>query len=147
MRISAKGEYAIRAIVDLAMHPSDGRVSIQEIAARQAIPHRYLEQVLLQLKRGGLLASKRGASGGYHLAKVPDQITVADVLRAVEGQMRPFETAQGRRRESTASGDDLGELWEALSTAVAGVIDYVTVSELASRAAARRSAAQPMYHI
>ncbi len=146
MKLSAKGEYALRSMVDLAMHPADGRVSIQEIAARQSIPHRYLEQVLLQLKRGGLLESKRGASGGYHLTKPPDDITVAEVLRAVEGETFPFEPPQSRRGRS-ARGDDLADLWQALSEAVAGVIDHVTLGDLAARAAARRSAAVPMYHI
>jgi Rrf2 family protein len=146
VKLSAKGEYALRSMVDLAMHPADGRVSIQEIAARQAIPHRYLEQVLLQLKRGGLLASKRGASGGYHLTKSPDDITVADVLRAVEGDAFPFEPTQGRRGR-WGRGDDLADLWQSLSEALAGVIDHLTIGELAGRAAARRGAAVPMYHI
>ncbi|MBI4593683.1 MAG: Rrf2 family transcriptional regulator [Candidatus Rokubacteria bacterium] len=98
MKISAKGEYAIKAVLDLAMHYGRGLVPIQEIAARQRIPQRYLEQVLLAIKRAGLLESKRGAAGGYHLTKPPEQITVGAVLRAVEGTGVPFEGLQRDRR-------------------------------------------------
>ena len=71
MRISAKGEYALKAMLDLSLQPSRRIVPIQEIAARQGIPQRYLEQVLQALKRGGLVASRRGAAGGYQLARAP----------------------------------------------------------------------------
>jgi Rrf2 family transcriptional regulator, cysteine metabolism repressor len=143
MKISAKGEYAIKAMLDLSMHESEGLVSIQEIASRQAIPQRYLEQVLLQLKRAGLLASKRGASGGYHLARSPEDITVGEVLRAVEGATAPFESTRGGRH----GPNDLTELWDELSRAVSQVIDRMTFGELAARAALRRTSARAMYHI
>ena len=110
MRISAKGEYAIKAMLDLAMHRERPLVPIQEIAARQAIPQRYLEQVLLALKRADLLTSKRGSTGGYHLSKAPEEITVGAVLRAVEGSSAPFEG--GPQRGRGAYAHDLGELWE-----------------------------------
>ena len=87
MRISAKGEYAVKAMLDLALC-DDGETlqPIQDIARRQSIPQRYLEQVLLGLKRAGFLHSRRGSAGGYRLAKPPAQITVGALLRAVEGQ-------------------------------------------------------------
>ena len=87
--------------------------------------------------------AKRGASGGYHLTKSPDDITVGEVLRAVEGPTAPFESTRGGRR----SASDLAELWEALSKAVSQVIDRMTFGELAARAAQRRAAAGAMYHI
>ncbi|MFQ5521628.1 MAG: RrF2 family transcriptional regulator, partial [Candidatus Methylomirabilia bacterium] len=76
MRISSRGEYAIRAMVDLALHHNKGLIPIQEIAERQRIPQSYLEQVLLLLKRAGFLTSKRGSAGGYHLRQSPSEITV-----------------------------------------------------------------------
>src|SRR6266542_3381194 len=79
-------------MLDLALHREGGLTPIQEIARRQAIPQRYLEQVLLALKRAGLLTSKRGSAGGYHLTRPPEDLTVGDVLRAVEGAGAPFET-------------------------------------------------------
>ena len=145
MRISAKGEYAIKAMLDFSLHPSTGLVPIQEIAARQSIPQRYLEQVLLALKRAGLLTSKRGSSGGYHLTRSPDDITVGDVLRAVEGSSAPFEAVERERR--TRNSDDLAELWKEIAEAVSGVVDRLTFGDLATRAAERRGVARLMYHI
>ncbi len=78
MRISAKGEYAIRALLDLAVHHGEGLVPIQEVARRQSIPQRYLEQVLLLLKRAGILESKRGSAGGYQLVRPPAGISVGE---------------------------------------------------------------------
>jgi Rrf2 family transcriptional regulator, cysteine metabolism repressor len=146
MRISAKGEYAIKAMLDLAMHRGRPLVPIQEIAARQAIPQRYLEQVLLGLKRAGLLTSKRGSTGGYHLSKSPDEVTVGVVLRAVEGSSAPFESGPPGRRNGGLE-DDLGELWEEITEAVASVVDRWTLGDLVARREERHEAARPMYHI
>jgi Rrf2 family protein len=146
VRISAKGEYAIKAMLDLAMHRGRALVPIQEIAARQAIPQRYLEQVLLALKRAGLLTSKRGSTGGYHLTQAPDEITVGAVLRAVDGGAAPFESGAHGRRHNGA-GSDLGELWSEIGEAVAGVVDRWTLGDLVARAEEKRGAARPMYHI
>ena len=138
MRISAKGEYAIRAMLDLALQRERGLIPIQEIADRQAIPQRYLEQVLLSLKRAGLLTSKRGSSGGYHLTRDPGDITVGAVLRAVEGTRAAFQAN---------SAPDLAELWLEISEAVSKVVDRVTFGDLVRQARERRSRARPMYHI
>ena len=138
MRISAKGEYAIKAMLDLALQRERGLIPIQEIATRQAIPQRYLEQVLLSLKRAGLLTSKRGSTGGYHLTRDPEEITVGAVLRAVEGTRATFQ--------ANASAD-LADLWLEITEAVSKVVDRVTFGELVTRARERRSRARPMYHI
>ncbi len=145
MRISAKGEYAIKAMLDLALHRDRDLIPIQEIAAREAIPQRYLEQVLLSLKRAGLLTSKRGSSGGYHLTKAPEEITVGAVLRAVEGTGVPFEpqARPQQRRTATTSPSCGGRIGDAVSQ----VVDRLTFGELAAQAARRRAAARPMYHI
>src|SRR4030095_7543465 len=98
MRISAKGEYAIKAMLDLAMHRSRTLAPIQEIAGRPGLPPRYLEQLPLAHQRTGLLTSKRGSTGGYHLTKVPEDITIGAILRAVDGGSAPFDASgQGRR--------------------------------------------------
>ncbi len=145
MRISAKGEYAIKAVLDLAVQHGRGLIPIQAIAARQGIPQRYLEQVLLALKRAGLLVSRRGSAGGYHLTRAPGEITVGDVLRAVEGDdagLVLLPRAGGRGRT-----DDLAELWAEIAKAVSGVIDGLTFAELAARAEAREGSTRAMYHI
>ena len=138
MRISAKGEYAIKAMLDLALQRERGLIPIQEIADRQKIPQRYLEQVLLSLKRAGLLTSKRGSTGGYHLTRDPEEITVGAVLRAVEGTRSTFQASES---------PDLADLWLEVSEAVSKVVDRVTFGELVGRARERRGRAQPMYHI
>ena len=144
MRISAKGEYAIKAVLDLALHRDRELIPIQEIAARESIPQRYLEQVLLSLKRAGILTSKRGSAGGYHLTKAPEDVTVGAVLRAVEGTGAPFEPHAGPRN---GRADDLAELWRRIGDAVSQVVDQLTFGELAAQAAERRAAVRPMYHI
>lgn len=148
MRISAKGEYAIKATLDLTLHYGKGLIPIQGIAQRQGIPQRYLEQVLLLLKRAGFLQSKRGSAGGYQLIRPPREISVGQVLRAMEGSLERTEPGQraGRRGVSDHSRD-LEELWSEISAAVAGVVDRVSFADLCQRVEQRRSAARPMYHI
>jgi Rrf2 family transcriptional regulator, cysteine metabolism repressor len=145
MRISAKSEYAIKAVLDLAIWQRTDLVPIQAIASRQRIPQRYLEQVLLALKRAGIVTSKRGSSGGYHLTRAADRITVGDVLRAVEGHAAPFEALTGRR--ASIDGHDLAELWSEISEAVSSVVDRLTFGDLAARAQERTGGARAMYHI
>src|SRR2546428_11030802 len=147
MRISAKGEYAIKAVLDLALRGGDGPVPVQDLAARHAIPQRYLEHVLLALKRAGLLGSKRGASGGYHLMRLPEEISVGDVLRAVEGSQAPLEARRGPGRRNGDETHELGELWEEMGKAVSAVADRGTLGDLAARALPRRSAVRAMYPI
>ncbi len=146
MRVSAKGEYAIRAMLDLTLHHDQGLVPIQDVARRQAIPQRYLEQVLLLLKRAGLLGSKRGSSGGYQLIRPPGEISVGDVLRIIDGRVTALEVAGRNARDGRGAGD-LAELWQEVSDAVGAVIDRTTFGDLAERAAARRSPHRTVYHI
>ena len=146
MRISAKGEYGIRAMLDLTLHQGRGLVPIQEIAQRQRIPQRYLEQVLLLLRRAGFLESKRGATGGYQLVKPPEEVSVGDVLRAIDGRIAVLEVA-GRGPGDTSPGSDLAALWQEVADAVGAVIDRLTFAELADRARARRSPHRAVYHI
>lgn len=147
MTVSAKGEYAIKAMLDLAL-TDDGETlqPIQDIARRQGIPQRYLEQVLLGLKRAGFLHSRRGSAGGYRLARAPDQITVGALLRAVEGGPG-VGTGRATRAAARGAGGDLTYLWRAVSEAVDAVVDGTTLEDLRRHAAERRASAKPMYHI
>ncbi|MBI2526711.1 MAG: Rrf2 family transcriptional regulator [Candidatus Rokubacteria bacterium] len=148
MRISAKGEYAVKAMLDLALSDTDELRPIQDIAARRDIPQRYLEQVLLQLKRAGFLVSRRGSSGGYRLSRPADQITVGSVLRAVEGAFAGLEPPRRTRRASPRDvAGDLSELWQEVSAAVSAVVDRITLADLKRGAEERERAARPMYHI
>jgi Rrf2 family protein len=147
VRISARGEYAIRALLDLALHLREGLRPIQDIAAQQGIPQRYLEQVLLQLKRAGFLESKRGSAGGYRLGRPADQITVGSVLRAVEGGPGQVEAVRRASRALPEGSGDLADLWREVDEAVTAVVDRVTLEDLRRRAEERRAGARPMYHI
>jgi Rrf2 family protein len=148
VRISAKGEYAVKAMLDLALC-DDGQTlqPIQDIARRQGIPQRYLEQVLLGLKRAGFLHSRRGSAGGYRLAKTSDQITVGALLRAVEGQSGVGLAGRASRGSAGDAGGDLIQLWRAVSDAVDTVVDGTTLEDLRRQAAERRASTKPMYHI
>ncbi|MFQ5830278.1 MAG: RrF2 family transcriptional regulator [Candidatus Methylomirabilia bacterium] len=148
MRVSSKGEYAIRAMLDLALQYEKGLIPIQEVASRQGIPQRYLEQVLLLLKRAGFLTSKRGSAGGYHLSKPPKEITVGAVLSAIEGSLeRPEVGRRGPRGTTVDHAGDLERLWMKVSEAVSGVVNGITFEDLRQQVEARRSAARPMYYI
>jgi Rrf2 family protein len=90
MRISKKGEYALRAMIDLSLNYKKGPIQIHQISQRERIPEKFLEQILLELKKSGLLQSKRGIGGGYSLIKSPDQISLAQVIRIIDGPLAPL---------------------------------------------------------
>lgn len=148
MRVSAKGEYAIRAVLDLALCYGQGLVPIQDIAGRQGIPQRYLEQVLLLLKRAGFLESKRGSAGGYRLVRRPEELPVGAVLAAIEGSLgRPESAGRPGRRPGPDHGRDLEDLWREIDEAVSAVVNRISFADLVKRVEQRRGAARPMYHI
>jgi Rrf2 family transcriptional regulator, cysteine metabolism repressor len=124
VNVSVKGEYALQAIFDLASQPGNEPVKIADIARRQQIPQKFLELILASLKQGGFVESRRGAEGGYLLAKRPDAITVGGVLRFVEG--RRDEKSRIRR----ARDSPLGELWDRADAAVNSVLDSATFAQL-----------------
>src|SRR5262245_6950672 len=146
--VTAKGEYAIKAMLDLAL-TDDGETlqPIQDIARRQGIPQRYLEQVLLALKRAGFLHSRRGSAGGYRLAKAPEQITVGALLRAVEGRPGVGRSRASSRRGVARGGGGPDLLGAAGAGAVGAGGDRNTVEDLKKHAAERRESAKPMYLI
>src|SRR3979409_1601599 len=124
MNISVKGEYALQAIFDLAANAGPEPVKIAEIARRQKIPQKFLELILASLKQGGFVESRRGAEGGYLLAKRPESITVGDVLRYVEGR----QEERSRLRKQTGSA--FSDLWERADRAIDGVLDSTTFAHL-----------------
>ena len=124
MNISVKGEYALEAIFDLASQKPGEPVRIAEIARRQKIPQKFLELILAGLKQGGFVESKRGAEGGYLLARPADSITVGDVLRFVEGPQHGKKNA--RRKHETPFTD----VWQQVDGAVSGILDRTTFADL-----------------
>ena len=124
MNLSVKGEYALQAIFDLASQRQGEPVKIAEIARRQQIPQKFLELILASLKQGGFVESRRGAEGGYLLARDPGAISVGEVLRFVEG---PAD-AKGRTRRKP--GSPFCAMWQEVDRAVAGIIDRTTFADL-----------------
>ena len=124
MNISVKGEYALQAIFDLASQPGGEPVKIADIAKRQRIPQKFLELILAGLKQAGFVESRRGAEGGYLLARPADALTVGEVLRFVEGQQQG--RTRGRRKPETPFTD----MWQQVDRAVSEIIDRTTFADL-----------------
>ena len=133
MRISAKADYAVRAAAELAAAESEGKpVKGEQLSRAQGIPHKFLENILADLRRAGLVRARRGAEGGYSLSRTGAEITVADVLRAVEG---PLAAVQGTRPEGLhypGAAARLPEVWVALRANVRAVLERVTLADLAT---------------
>lgn len=136
MKISTKGDYATRALQELSMHYNKGLLQIEEIADRQDIPVRYLEQLLLILKRAGYLESKRGVNGGYSLAKAPHQITLGEIIRLMEGPPAPIYCVDPLSRDkcSVEKGCGFQSVWGEVRDAVSDILDNVTFEEICRRA-------------
>lgn len=131
MKISTKGKYGLRALVDLAIHSEPDAVSISSIATRQGLSERYLEQLMARLKKAGLVTSTRGAYGGYRLAKKPEEVMVGDVLRALEGNsLDPIECA-GIMGQCDASDSCVTmSLWKRINDGVNKIVDETTLQSL-----------------
>jgi len=131
MMISTKGRYALRIMVDLAQHDGEAPVSVREIARRQDISGKYMEQIISVLTRAGLLRSVRGAQGGYHLAKTPRDITVGMILRATEGDLAPAEcVAHGAQHCNRSGACPSRAVFEKVYSAINDVIDGVMLCDL-----------------
>jgi Rrf2 family protein len=130
VQISAKADYAVRALAELAAH-GGGPVKGERLAGSQNIPPKFLENILSELRHAGLLYSQRGAEGGYWLARGADQITLADVIRAVDG---PLANVRGQRPETidyAGAAKRLSEVWIAVRASLREVLERVTLADLA----------------
>jgi Rrf2 family protein len=140
MRVTYKGDYALKAVLDLAVHSGKDVVTINEMAGRIDAPVKFLEQVLLELKKGGFVESRRGKVGGYLLARSPNKLTVGDVIRFIDGPIEPIACA----RSGYTNCDDLykcvfRKIWQDVSKATADIIDNVTFEKLAAQASPERN--------
>lgn len=141
MKLSTKGRYGLRALIDLAQYSEVEPVSISSIAARQAISERYLEQLMSMLKKAGLVKSIRGAGGGYVLAKEQKDISVGDVLRALEGKLEPVECAAFHEDESceAAGGCVTKYVWQRINESINRTVDEIKLDQLVSESKAMNS--------
>jgi Rrf2 family protein len=132
MRVTARADYAVRAAVELVGSTAAAHRKADSIAGAQGIPISFLENILIQLKSAGIVRSQRGPDGGWWLLREPDQLTIADVIRAVEG---PLATVRGERPEHLAydgSAAALQEVWIALRANIRSVLEHVTLADVAN---------------
>lgn len=146
MRISSKGEYGLRALLDLAQRYGEGPIQSKDIHARQGVDENYLNQILILLRRAGLIESVRGPQGGHRLARPPAQIAVLDALVALEGPLLPADT--GRDSESPAEPLDrelVREVWDETRALIERHLAGVTLDDLCQRK--RQRSGEVMYYI
>ena len=134
MMISTKGRYALRVMIDIAEHQHDGYIPLKEIAARQEISEKYLEQIIAVLNKAGYVKSVRGAQGGYRIAKDPADYTVGMILRLTEGSLAPVACLEdGADICERCDTCETLEVWQELYNAVNKVVDGVTIADLVER--------------
>ena len=133
MKISTKGRYALRLMIDLAQHDAAGYIPLRDISRRQEISAKYLEQIVVQLSRAGLVTSTRGAQGGYQLARHPSEYTVGEILRITEGSLAPVACLEHDPVECARAEDCMTlDFWRGLYDAVNRYVDSVTLEDLVS---------------
>lgn len=147
MKFSAKSEYALRALIDMASNYGHPPIGVREIAMRQGIPERFLEQQITTLRKAGLVNSQRGAQGGVTLARAPQDIAVLEVIEALEGPMVNYSCGGSGADCTRSTQCALQDLWCQVAGAIEKVLGTKTLQELAQSQVRYDQAAQPMYYI
>ncbi len=149
LKISTRGEYGIRIMLDLAIHQDEGPVVLKSIAERQALSESYLEQLISSLRKSGLVIGHRGAQGGYQLAKDPAEIKIGDILRVLEGPIAPVKCVSEEISDNFCSNSEKCAtklFWERLRDSIVSVIDSTSLAELAANSK-KLNQTDPMYYI
>ena len=144
MKVSSRGEYGMRAMVALARHYGDGPLSLAAVAKESSVPAAYLEQLIGPLRRAGLVESKRGAQGGYVLARPPAAVGVGEIYRVMEGPVAPMDCVSEDESEQTCPlivGCETRPVWLKMRDALVETIDSMTLADLISQGKARRDQA------
>ena len=151
MRISHRCEYALRALFELAKSSREGPVRIEDIARRQTIPKKFLANLLVQLKRGRFVQSKKGPEGGYYLARSPRQINVGEVVRLLDGPIAPIQCVSRTLGERCELGGRCAffPIWKRVRDAVADIVDNTTIADIVAEREREEAAGAKalMYHI
>ncbi len=146
MRITYRGDYALKTILDLALHYRNSPVTIHELAKRADIPIKFLEQILLDLKRGGFVESRRGKVGGYLLAREPSEIKLGEVIRFVDGPIEPIACTE---KKYSGCRDIykcvFRKIWQEVSKASSDIVDNITFADLVNQVKLKQEA--PAYYI
>src|SRR2546427_2652759 len=130
MRISAKADYAVRAALELAAAPEGEPVKGEGLAEAKGIPLQFLEHILLELKHARLVRARRGARGGYWLSKPPEEITIANVIRAVEGPLANIQDQAPEQTKYPGNAEPLHDVWIAVRASLRRVLEHVTIADL-----------------
>lgn len=131
MKISTKGRYALRMLLDLAEHQDDGYIALKDVAERQNVSKKYLEQIVPILGRADILRTNRGFQGGYKLARTPDKYTVGEILRLTEGSLAPVACLEHDPIECDRSGDCVTlSVWQGLYNVVNTYLDGITLQDI-----------------
>jgi Rrf2 family cysteine metabolism transcriptional repressor len=147
MKLSTKGRYAVRAMLDLAQHYGEGLVLIKDIAQRQEVSERYLEHLFLTLKAAGLVNSVRGARGGFQLTRPPSEVRLIDIVRACEGQLSVVECVSNPKSCRRSTRCATRDIWVELQTAMDGVLESTTLQDLVERQRRKEQVNNAMYNI
>ncbi len=137
MKLSKRGEYGLKALIDLAASDSEDVIRIRELAEREQIPMKFLEQILLSLKNAGLLQSRRGANGGYYLARPPEEITLGQIVRTLDGPLAPIRCVSQMAYERCVCDDEttcgLRLVMLDVRNAISDILDETTLAQAAAR--------------
>ena len=145
MKLSMRSDYGARAVIDLARRYGEGPIQSAEIAAREAIPEAYLEQLLTSLRKAGLVRSSRGPRGGHELAREPGAISLGEIVRALEGPFLSLDCLGESDGDQASTAAVTRELWEAVADAANGILDGTTIASLVERQRTREQ--RVMYYI
>ncbi len=149
MKFSVKSDYAVIAAIDLALNYGEGPLQVRTISKRQGISEKFLEQVMNDLKKAGLVESIRGSQGGYILAHPPEKISLAMVLEAIEGNFAPMNCVASDMKGSCWQETlcVVKDVWEDIKLSIKGILDSVTLKEMCERKIKKESSRHLMYHI
>ncbi|MDO4475925.1 MAG: Rrf2 family transcriptional regulator [Lachnospiraceae bacterium] len=137
MKLSTRSKYGLKALIDIAVHSPEGPVPVSDIAVRQGVSEAYLEQLVAKLKKAGMITSQRGAQGGYRLARDAAQISVGDVLRALEGDLDAV-VCSGISGECSGSENCVSKtVWKKINDAISTAVDEISLESLAQESAAK----------
>ena len=134
MKISTKGRYALRMMIELAIRGNQEYVSLKDVSASQAVSDKYSEQIINQLNKAGFVKSTRGSKGGYMLANAPKDYTVGMILRLMEGSLAPVACIESKVNQCERSSECVTvEVWEKINDAINNVVDNITLEDLVNR--------------
>ena len=147
MKLSTRGRYGTRALLDLALHQGEAPVLLKDVAQRQQIPLPYLEHLITPLIAGGIVWSTRGARGGISLAKPPEQVKLSEVIQLLEGSIAPVECVNNPGVCSRSELCVTRDIWSELKKAMNGVLESTTLQDLVERQKRKGQPEEVMYHI